>query len=302
MFVLSGSSNQKLAESIAAEIDAQVLQAELTQFRNGERRVYIPETVSGETIVVVQSFSTPADTHIIEFLLMIDALERLGAHKVFAVIPWMGYSLQDKAFREGEPIAAKVIARLVSQEFVKRVLLLDLHNSSISGFFSVPTMHLYPDNLFESYIHKTYKKEKLVVVSPDFGGIKRARYFANKLDVPFSNIEKHRNLKTGEVTVDSIQGELSEIQDSVAILYDDCILSGSTAVHTAQMLKKYGAKKVVFCASHGVFVDGSEKHLSDDAIDEIVITNSVAQHLNLKKITYLDCAPLFCEQLKKWDR
>ena len=161
MNIISGSSNLELAKSITADLNqkiptqnSQLIQVEITKFPNDEKRVWIKDEnkVRGQKICIVQSFSKPVDENLIETLLIIDALERLGAREVSLVIPWMGYSLQDKVFREGESIAAKVVADMISNSFVSRVFLLDLHNPSIPGFFSVPTYHLSAGNLFVNYL------------------------------------------------------------------------------------------------------------------------------------------------------
>lgn len=301
MIVLSGSSNQPLAASIAATLNARLGAVELGTFKNGERRVRITDELRGEQVVLVQSFSDPVDTHIVEFLLLADALERLGASQVLAVIPWMGYSLQDKVFEDGESIAARVVARLIANSFIQRVFLLDLHNASVAGFYATPTTHLYPDTLFSEYFADHYDgDDSMVIVSPDFGGMKRARFFSERIGRPFASIAKRRNLKTGEVTVDNLSDD-TQIQGATAVLYDDCIVSGGTAVETAKLLKANGAQKVIFCATHGVFVEEAKENLEHPALDAVIITNSINSPLQLDKLVRLDCAPLFTEHIKNWE-
>jgi ribose-phosphate pyrophosphokinase len=298
MKVISGSSNPQLATQIAQLLGLSQVETEISTFKNGEKRVWVKDKVQGENIILVQSFSHPTDEHIMEFLLLSDALERLGARHINLVIPWMGYSLQDKVFRQGEPIAAKVVANLVSNAYIKRVFLLDLHNSSTPGFFAVPTFHISALDFFADYAKSTFDPSNFVVASPDFGGLKRARVFADRLGANLINIDKHRDLTTGEVTAIGMSG--GEVNGKVVLLFDDCILSGGTVIEAAKLLKQQGAAAVHFLATHGLFVDGAEERLQQSEVDTVVTTNSIAQtHSNSKVIT-LDCAPLFAQTIKDW--
>ena len=233
-----------------------------------------------------------------EFLLISDALQRLGARHVNAIIPWMGYSLQDKVFRPGEPIAAKVVANLVSTSYIKRAFLLELHNSSVPGFFSIPTKNLSALSLFADYARNHFDLSGCVVASPDFGGLKRARMFADMLNTDLVNIDKHRDLQTGKVTASSIQG--GSVQGKVVLLFDDAILSGGTVLEAGKLLQAQGAKEVHFLATHPVFTPESIENITHESITSVVVTNTIV-HENLpKKITVLDAAPLFAEALSPW--
>lgn len=297
MFVISGSSNPQLAVEIAQLMGLELVTVEIGVFPNGEKRINIQKDVHGQNIVLVQSFSAPTDEYIMEFLLLADALERMGARHINAVIPWMGYSLQDKVFRNGEPLSAKVVADLVSQSYIKRVLLLDLHNMSIPGFYSVPTRQLSALELFADHIEKTFEHDKLVIASPDFGGLKRAREFAKNLDVDLVNIDKQRDLRTGQVTATSVHGD---VKDKIVILFDDSVVSGGTVIETAKLLKEQGANSVHFLATHGLFVNDSQNNIQQSTVDSVLVTNSI-QHASLvPKITELSVASLFAESLKHW--
>lgn len=305
MKIIGGSSNQSLTQSLAKHLDADIISTEITTFPNGERRVWINDeigNVKSQNIALVQSFSQPVDMHIMETLLMIDALERMGARHINLIVPWMGYSLQDKVFRDGEPIAAKVVANLVSHAYVKRAFLLDLHNSSTPGFFAIPTHHVSAQPLFIDYANQTFsqalKESNLVVASPDFGGLKRARVFANKIGVDLVNVDKHRDLKTGEVTAIQVQG--GDVRDKIVLIMDDVIVSGGTVAEAARLLKQEGAREVHFFASHCLMVGSAKENLSDPAIDTIITTNSVEHDEILDKIKILDSAPLFVEELRDW--
>jgi ribose-phosphate pyrophosphokinase len=299
MKVISGSSNKPLAAKMADLMGLHLVDVELSQFANGEKRVWIKEPVKGSNIILIQSFSSPTNDHIMEFLLLVDALERMGARHVNLVMPWMGYSLQDKVFREGEPIAAKVIADLVCNSYVKRVFLLELHNSSTPGFFSIPTQHLTALQLFADYAKKTFDLSQAVVASPDFGGLKKARQLAEKLDLDLINIDKHRNLRTGEVTAMGLSGDA---EGKTVLIFDDVINSGSTVVSAAEVLKKHGAKEVHFMATHGPLVPSAFEKIENSEVDTVVVTNSMLHDESTKKVKTIDIAPLFATELETWRR
>jgi ribose-phosphate pyrophosphokinase len=311
MKILGGSSNTALVASLAKELNVEELQTELTTFPNGETKVWIkhtPEEVAGENIILVQSFSQPVDSHIVETLLLIDALERLGARHISLVVPWFGYSLQDKVFRDGEPIAAKVVANLLSHSYVKRAFLLDLHNTSTTGFFAIPSHHISALQTFVDYSQETFAaafaEDRVVAASPDFGGLKRARVFANYLSgainkpIDLVNIDKHRNLQTGEVSAIQIQG--GDVTGKIVLIMDDVIVSGGTVVEAAKLLKQEGAAEVHFLATHGLFVGNAFENLSDPAIDSIVVTNTVHHESLPERFKVLDIAPVFAKELKSW--
>lgn len=302
MKIVSGSSNLPFSQSLAQKMGLELVDVELTKFANGENRVYIKEEIRGENIILVQSLSQPTDDHIMETLLLADALERLGARHINVVIPWMGYSLQDKVFREGESIAAKVVANLISTAHIKRALLLDLHNSSTPGFFSIPTHHLSSMGLFADHAHSEHGDQlasgELVIVSPDFGGLKRARVFATSLGVELANVDKHRDLISGQVSAIDVQGAL--IEGKIAILFDDVILSGGTVIEGARILKERGAREVHFYSTHGLFTGDALEKIKQSPVDSVVITNSIHQKNLPDKIKVIDCASVFAKELADW--
>lgn len=297
MKLISGSSNPAFAKSLASALNVPMLETEISKFSNGEKRVRVLGEAKGQNIVLVQSFSQPVDEHIMETLLLIDALERLGCRHINVIIPWMGYSLQDKVFREGEPISAKVVADLISSAYAKRVYILDLHNTSIPGFFALPTHHLTAETLFAEYVEKTFSSEETIVASPDFGGLKRARHFAKNLGVDLVNVDKSRDLKTGKVSAVDLHGE---VQGKIVLLFDDVIVSGGTVVEVAKLMKEKGAKQVHFFATHGLFANNAIDKLEASEVDSIVITNSIAQSKESTKIVSLDVATVFAEELRNW--
>lgn len=299
MKLISGTSNPDLATGIAKKLGIEHISTQIAKFPNGEKRVWIQDekSIRSQNVVLVQSFSHPTDENIMEFLLISDALERLGARHVNLVLPWMGYSLQDKVFRPGEPIAAKVVANLVSNAYLKRCFLLDLHNTSTPGFFSIPTEHLSAIDVFADHVKKKIDLTHAVVASPDFGGLKRARVFANMLGLELVNIDKHRNLKTGQVTAKSLHGN---VFGRDVIIFDDAILSGSTVVEAAAILKEYKAKNVYFLATHGLFVNKAQDRLQKSQVDQVIITNSIHQTQKFPKLKILNAAHLFADRLKDW--
>jgi ribose-phosphate pyrophosphokinase len=298
MKIISGSSNKNLAQNIADQLAVELVDCDISDFKNGEKRVWIKDKMRGDNVSIVQSFSQPVDSHIIETLLMIDSLERLGAKHVNVIIPWMGYSLQDKVFRPGEPIAAKVIANIISNSYARRVFLMDLHNPSIPAFFSIPTEHLSADDIFAVYLKDKFDLDQSIVVSPDFGGLKRARTFAKSLGLNMANIDKHRNLKTGQVTAVNVHG--GDVTDKIALIFDDVIMSGSTVVESAKLLKEKGAKQVHFLSTHGVLCDNAIQKIQQSQIDSVVITNSIDHPGLNSKLQILDTAPVFVEAVKRW--
>lgn len=298
MKLITGSSHPSFAQALQQQLGIEGIAVDISTFSNGEKRVWIKDQLAGENVVFVQSFSHPTDENIMEFLLITDALERLGVRHVNAVIPWMGYSLQDKVFRTGEPIAAKVVADLVSNSYVKRATLLDLHNSSVPGFFSIPTQNLSANELFAEYVRTNFGTDSLVVASPDFGGLKRARKFADTLGIDLVNIDKHRNLVTGEVSVNSMQG--GSVEDKKVVVFDDSILSGNTVVEVSKLLKEKGAAEVNILVTHGVFTENALEIIQTDDIDSVVISNSIAHESLPEKIKILDVSPLFAKVIKAW--
>jgi ribose-phosphate pyrophosphokinase len=297
MKIISGSSNLQIAQQIAHHLQLPLVKTEITYFANGEKRVWIKESLKGQNVVLIQSFSHPVDEYLMELLLLADACERAGARNINAVIPWMGYSLQDKVFRDGEPIAAKVVANLISGAHIKRAFLLDLHNSSTPGFFDIPTQHLSASEVFSDYIRNHFDLNNVVVASPDFGGLKRARTFAERLGVALVNIDKHRDLDTGAVESKSVNGEVA---GKDIIIFDDIVNTGGTIVSAAELLKKNGAKSVHFCATHGIFANNGIQRVTDSRVDSVIISNSITQPSHSDKIKVIDVSKIFADALYTW--
>lgn len=297
MTILSGTSNQPLAAEISASMSIPLTEVEINTFANGEKRVWIKESLAGEDVVIVQSLTHPTDEHIIELLLLIDAVERQGAKEVHVIIPWLGYSLQDKVFRPGEPIAVKVVANVISNSYVRRVYLMDVHNTSTPGFFSIPTTHLSASPLFEAYAKENFDLANSVVASPDFGGLKRARMFATALDLPLVHIDKERDLSSGQITSAILHGN---VKQKNVLIYDDTIQSGGTVKEAAEVLKEKGAKEVHFMATHGPMVNKAYSIIDNSEIDSVIVTNSIEHEKEHKKIHVVDSSSVFVNAIEQW--
>lgn len=295
MIIFSGSSRVAFIDQLAERLQAEQGEIDIDQFANGEKRLRVLTSVDGQECVIIQSFSQPVDEQIIELVLIADALERAGAKEVTAVIPWLGYSLQDKVFRDGEPLAARVVADIVSHAFIQRVVVLDMHNPSIVGFFSVPTVHLRALTLFSDYARNQWERTESVVVSPDFGGLKQARLFAEQLGVELVNVNKHRDLKTGLVSTLGLSGE---VQGKICLVYDDVINTGGTVVEVAKLLKEQGAKEVHFLVTHGLFAGDGLAKMEHEAIDSVVISDSIAHSSLPTKIKVLSVVNLIADKLR----
>lgn len=292
--IFAGSSNQKLTWAVSQK--SKILQGaiELGVFSDGERDVWVKDDVNNSNVFILQSNSYPVNDNIIELALIADALRRSGAHKITAVIPYFGYSRKEKQTRPGEPISAKVIADLIIASGINKVVCLDLHADAIVGFFDVPVIYLSALELLASKV----KKEKIkspVVVAPDVGGVRRARNFAALLDAPLAVIEKHRYTHVRDhMEVLSMSGEVS---GDIAIIIDDVISTGATIIESAKALKKKDVKKVIVCATHGVFANNAQARLEKSPVDKIIVTDSVAQKVKSPKVEVVSVAGLIADCL-----
>lgn len=291
MILLSGQSNPQLAKEVASTLQVELGDVEFGQFPNGEQRVRVLTPVVDQNVVIFQSFHNPVDANLMQLLLLIDAADRAGARKISVVIPWMGYSLQDKVFQTGEPLSAKVVANLISNQRVNRVFLLDLHNTSIVGFFSVPTRMISAHDLFVEYAQEHFPGA--IIVSPDFGGLKRARAFADALNAPLATIDKTRDYTTGKVTMHSVGG--ADFGGKICLLYDDIISTGGTVMAGAEFLKKAGATEVHMIATHGLFAGDALANLTNSAIDSVIVTNSIVSPTHSKVKVISAASPISAE-------
>lgn len=294
--VFAGSSNPQLARAIAQKSKIPLGQIEIGRFADGEIDVWIKDDVNNSNVFVIQSNSPQVNDHIIELALIADALKRSGAYKITAVIPYFGYSRKEKQSRPGEPISAKVVADLVISSGINKVICLDLHADAIVGFFNVPVIYLSALEVLANSLKKE-KYKNPVVVSPDVGGVKRARNFAALLELPLAVIEKHRKTTIrDEIEVLSMSGEVS---GDTAIIIDDVISTGGTIIESTNALKAKGVKKVIVCATHGVFADNAIERLGASQIDKIFVTDSISQTTKSKKIEVVSVTSLIADCLKE---
>ena len=321
MQIFSGSSNPDLAKKIAKVMQSQLLgQIEISQFPNGETRIWVKEKRIERQVMVVQSLSSPTNEHLIEFCLICDALHRGGATEITAVIPWLGYSKQDKVFLPGEPLSAKVIAQILQTTKINKLVTFDLHNRAITGFFDIPVIELSGKVVLTQYFKQKLSRkvpnsgpessepwENTVVVAPDAGAVKSSAHFARELNVPIAYMDKRRDLRTGKIEIVSMTGE---VRGRRVIIVDDMIVTGSTMMESAKFLKKQGAKSVSVVATHHLYVPGVQEKLKNSEIDEIVVTDTVSKIRNPKyeirnkseirnsKLKVLSVAQLVVDEIK----
>lgn len=293
MQIFAGSSNPELAKKIADLLKIKLGEIEISKFPNGEIRVWVKEPKIEKEVILVQSLSTPTNDHLIEFCLICDALRRGGATDITAVIPWMGYSKQDKVFRSGEPLSAKVIAQIIQVGHVSKIITFDLHNKATLGFFEIPVMDLTAKPLLIEYFRKGVG-ESTVVVAPDAGAVKASNAFATELGVPIVYMDKKRDLVTGEV---SVLGMSRSVEGADVIIVDDNVFTGSTLLETAKELKKSGAKSIRVGLTHHLYVSGVQDKLDNSEIDEIVVTDTVALGDEGKKLKILSVGSMVVDEL-----
>ncbi len=269
--LVAGNSNRPLAEAIAHYLEVPLTRCSVRRFADMEIFVEIQENVRGEDVFVIQSTSFPANDHLMELLIMIDALRRASARRITAVIPYFGYARQDRKTAARTPISAKLVANLITHAGADRVLTVDLHAGQIQGFFDIPT-----DNLFAAPVMVRDVKERLpdgqrLVVSPDVGGVVRARALAKRIDAPLAIVDKRRE-RAGESEVMNIIGD---VRGRSCILVDDIVDSGGTLCNAAEALLANGAKEVYAYITHGVLSGGAVSRIASSKLKELVITDSI---------------------------
>ncbi len=303
MQLFGGSSNQDLVKKIG-EMGVGIGEVGISKFANDEKRVIVgkgdlPAGRQGGGAAILQSFSKPVDEQIIEFCLLADALTRAGYSELVGVVPWLGYSKQDKVFLPGEALSAKVIAQIIQTTKIKKLITFDLHNRAITGFFDIPVVELSAKPLFRDYFEKKIgeNKTEYVVVAPDEGAVKASSYFARELGLAIAYMDKRRDLTTGEVRVSGMTGDVSGKR---VIIVDDMIVTGSTMMESAEYLKKHGAVSVSVAATHHLYLDGVQEKLEMSEIDEVVVTDTVINsklEIRNKKLMVLSVANLIVDEL-----
>jgi ribose-phosphate pyrophosphokinase len=298
MKLVSGNSNRVLAEAVADYLDIPLSKCLVRRFADQEIFVEIQENVRGEDVFILQSTSFPANDHLMELLIITDALRRASARRITAVVPYFGYARQDRKPGPRTPISAKLVANLITRAGADRVLTLDLHAGQIQGFFDIPTDNLYAVPVMMRDIKERYAANDLVVVSPDVGGVVRARALAKRIDAPLAIVDKRRE-RPGESEVMNIIGG---VEDRNCILFDDIIDSGGTLCNAAEALLAQGAKSVTAYITHGVLSGGAVARVEGSMLKELVITDSIeptASVLKGRNIRVLSIAPLIGEAISR---
>jgi ribose-phosphate pyrophosphokinase len=298
MKLLAGQSNLPLVKDIAAYLGLPITEASVRRFADEEIFVEILENVRGEDVFVVQSTSYPANDNLMELLICIDALHRASAKRITAVIPYFGYARQDRKPGPRTPISAKLVANLITVAGADRVLSVDLHAGQIQGFFDIPTDNLYGAPVMSEDIQLRFPDRNITVVSPDVGGVVRARALAKRLDnAPLAIVDKRRE-RPGESEVMNIIGD---VEGRFCILIDDIVDSAGTLCNAAGALRQAGAEDVVAYCTHGVLSGGAGARVENSTLSELVITNSICGEGSQAsaKIRILDIAPLLGEAIKR---
>ena len=298
MKLLAGNSNRSLAQAIADHLDMPLTKAQVKRFADNEVFAVIEENVRGEDVFVIQSTSYPANDNLMELLICIDALVRASARRITAVMPYFGYARQDRKTGGRTPISAKLVANMITRAGADRVLTMDLHAGQIQGFFDIPTDNLVATPVLANDIKDRYTRGNLMIVSPDVGGVVRARSLAERLNVDLAIVDKRRP-KAGESEVMNIIGDVAGRE---CILFDDIVDSGGTLVNAAKALIAAGATEVSAYISHGVLSGPAVQRVTDGPLKELVITDSIEQPhevLSCPKIRTVAVAPLIGEAIRR---
>lgn len=296
MIILAGNSNRPLSEAIAAYLSIPLTKCQVRRFADMEVFVEIQENVRGEDAFIIQSTSFPTNDHLMEALIMTDALRRASARRITTVIPYFGYARQDRKSGSRTPISAKLVANLITRAGADRVLTVDLHAGQIQGFFDIPTDNLFAAPVMVRDIKERLELSNVMVVSPDVGGVVRARALAKRIDAPLSIVDKRRE-RAGESEVMNIIGDVS---GKSCILVDDIVDSGGTLCNAAEALLKNGAKEVYAYITHGVLSGGAVARIAASSLKELVVTDTILATEAVrvaKNIRVVSIAPLIGEAI-----
>lgn len=296
--IFSGTSNVPLAKAVCEYLDVPLGESELRRFSDGEIVTEISESVRGSHVFIVQSTCPPTNENIMELLIITDALKRASARAITAVIPYYGYARQDRKVRPRAPISAKLIADLVTIAGISRVVTVDLHAGQIQGFFNIPVDHIYATPVFIKYIKDKFNKDEIVIVSPDAGGMERARSYAKILDSGLAMTDKRRpNPNEAE-----IMNVIGDVKGKSVILVDDLVDTAGTAIQAGKALQREGAKDVTLCCTHGVLSGKAIERIAKSNIEEVIITDTIPlteKAAGCGKIRVISIANLLGEAIKR---
>lgn len=293
--LLTGTSNQNLAKEVSEYLNIHLSDAIVSRFSDGEVRVQINESMRGEDVFVIQSLCPPINESIMELLLILDAIKRASAGRITAVIPYYAYARQDRKDKPRVPISARLLADLITVAGAQRVVIVDLHSPQIQGFFNIPVDNLHALGFLYDYLKDKVDGET-VVVSPDAGGVERARLLANKIGCPIAIIYKRRP----EPNVAEVLDLIGDVKGKRAIIVDDIIDTAGTVCAASELLLSRGASRVDVVATHGLLSGPAVERLRKSPIEEVVITNTIpAEHKNLEKLKIVSIAPLIGEAIRR---
>jgi ribose-phosphate pyrophosphokinase len=298
MYIISGNSNPILANQISLELKENIIDVTVTRFSDQEVFVEINENIRGKNIFVIQSTSMPANDHLMELLITIDALKRASAQTITAVMPYFGYARQDRKVGPRTPISAKLVADILTTAGIDRLLTIDLHAGQIQGFFDIPVDNLYAAPVITKDIKKNYKNKDLVVVSPDVGGVVRARGIAKRIDGDLAIVDKRRD----KANVSEVMNIIGDIDGRDCIIVDDIVDTAGTLCNAAEALINSGAKSVSAYITHGVLSGLAVERIKNSKLNELVITDSIAPSkliLEASNIRILNLAPLIAEAIRR---
>ena len=300
--IFAGNSNRKLADSIVKNLNRGLGSIQLGKFSDGEVAIEINENVRGKDTFIIQSTNNPAEVNLFELVLMADALKRASAQSITAIIPYFGYARQDRRVRSARvPISARVVANILEGVGVSRVITLDIHSEQIQGFFSIPVDNIYASNIMCQRIANEFNPNELQVVSPDTGGVIRARSVAKTLKVQDLAIIDKRRERANESEVINVIGE---VENKVCIVPDDLIDTAGTICNGANALKNKGAKKVIAFITHAVLSGDAIENINNSEIDSLILSNTIDIDDKLKKcpkIDVFDISPVLSESIKRID-
>ncbi|MDN6194218.1 MAG: ribose-phosphate pyrophosphokinase [Alkalibacterium sp.] len=296
--IFAMNSNPKLAAEIAQEVGVELSKANIDKFSDGEISVNIEESIRGDDVYLIQSTNDPSNDHLMELLIMIDALIRASAGSINVVMPYYGYARQDRKPRPREAITAKVVANMLEHAGIDRLITVDLHAPQIQGFFDIPVDHLSATALLANHFaQKGLDGENIVVVSPDHDGVKRAREIAEQLDSPLAIIDKRLYETTKPNTYDLV----GEVEGKDCVLFDDIMDTARTVTKATQSLKKAGAKDVYVCITHAVLSDNAMERLMKSDVKEVIVTNTInlSEENNTELIKLLSVAPILGDAINR---
>ena len=294
--IFTGNANPALAKEICDYLGLLLGEAFVGRFNNGEVQIMIDESVRGKDVFIIQPTSYPVNDNLMELMVMADALKRASACHITAVVPYYGYARQDRKTRGREPITAKLVANLMQTSGITRLVTIDLHAGQIQGFFDVPVDHLYGASILAKYINEK-NLEDVIVVSPDLGGVTRARDLADRIGAPIAIIEKKRP----EPGVAKVMNLIGDVKGKNCIIVDDIVDTAGSLVEGAKALEEFGAKSVMAAVTHAVLTDPASERIANSNIKELIVTNTMPlpENCKLDNVTQLSVAPLLGEAIMR---